>query len=301
MTNVPSVLCPVDFSEPSRIALAYAGAIADHFGARLTVLAIDDPFLADAARSAGLVPSLADETMRELRRVCDSVLGHANTGPKDLQLRVTVGKPAPEILRESREAGVDLIVMSSRGQSGARKLFFGSTTERVLRETRVPVLVTPADRPSGRSLSEIARHVKRVLAPVDLTAASPRQLSIAAGIARAIGVPLIAAYVIEPVAIPSRIRLAMAGPDTLRRAEADEQLTALAASAARELAVETLIITGDPSEEIVKLSDARHANLIVIGLHSAEPLGPRMGSVTYRVLCQTRALVLALPPATGAS
>jgi hypothetical protein len=36
--------------------------------------------------------------------------------------------------------------------------------------------------------------------------------------------------------------------------------------------------------------------LIVMGLHSSGAYGPRMGSVTYRVLCQTDALVLALPP-----
>ena len=42
----------------------------------------------------------------------------------------------------SREKAVDLIVMSSHGLTGFRKLFFGSTTERVLRETSVPVLVT---------------------------------------------------------------------------------------------------------------------------------------------------------------
>jgi nucleotide-binding universal stress UspA family protein len=57
------------------------------------------------------------------------------------------------------------------------------------------------------------------------------------------------------------------------------------------------VLTGEPSEEIVKLAETRRANLIVMGLHSAGLLGPRMGSVTYRVLSLTRALVLAIPPA----
>jgi nucleotide-binding universal stress UspA family protein len=47
----------------------YAAAIADHFGARLTLLAVDDPLLVEAAVSVGLVPSLSEETMQELRRV----------------------------------------------------------------------------------------------------------------------------------------------------------------------------------------------------------------------------------------
>lgn len=48
---------------------------------------------------------------------------------------VTVGKPAKQILHVALEEGADLIVMSTQGLTGARRLFFGSTTERVLRET----------------------------------------------------------------------------------------------------------------------------------------------------------------------
>lgn len=67
-------------------------------------------------------------------------------------------------------------------------------------------------------------------------------------------------------------------------------------SVAADVKTETLVVGGDPAGEIVKLTDARHANLIVMGLHSSELLGPRMGSVTYRVLALTRTLVLAVPP-----
>ena len=56
------------------------------------------------------------------------------------------------------------------------------------------------------------------------------------------------------------------------------------------------MLLGEPTEEILKLAEARNAGLIIMGLHSSGAVGPRMGSVTYRVLCQTEALVLALPP-----
>ena len=42
----------------------------------------------------------------------------------------------------------------------------------------------------------------------------------------------------------------------------------------------------------------RGVGLVVMGLHSSPLLGPRMGSVTYRVLCLAHRLVLALPPQT---
>jgi nucleotide-binding universal stress UspA family protein len=291
-----SVLCPVDFSEPSRAALVHADALAEHFGAELILLAVDDPLLAEAA-SAGLAAPLADETRQELERFLSSAIGSSKSGAAHIMLRVRTGKPAIEILHEARERSPDLIVMGSRGQTGARQLFFGSTTERVLRETPVPVLVTPARAPSGTTLDEIAAHIGRVLAPVDLSAASSRQLTIAAGIATGIGVPLIVAHVVEPITIPQRVRQQMTGADAVRRSQAEQKLEALVARLGPSAKRETLILAGDPAEEIVKSAEARQTNLIVMGLHSPESSGPRMGSVTYRVLSLTQRLVLALPPA----
>ena len=296
--SATSLLCPIDFSDPSRAALLYARAIADHFGARLTLLAVDDPLLVEAAVSVGLVPSLSDETMQELRRVGADVFDRPHGGDTTVDFRVRTGKPAVEILREAREIAADLIVMSSRGHTGVRKMFFGSTTERVLRETTVPVLITPIERPRGQSLEEMARHVGRILVPLDLSEASPDQLAVAAAIAQALSVPLLVAHVVEPMVIPMRVRLAMSGANAVRRTNAEDTLADLVRSIPETVKTETLVVSGDPAEEIVKLTEVRHANLIVMGLHSTEPFGPRMGSVTYRVLSLTHTLVLALPPRT---
>jgi nucleotide-binding universal stress UspA family protein len=289
-------LCPVDFSEPSRSALLYAAAIADHFGARLTVLAVDDPFLAEVAVTTGQMPSLAAVTLTELKRFCRETLTDYEVGPKKVAFRVAVGKPATQILRVAGTLHTDLVVMSSHGRSGIRKMFFGSTTERVLRETAIPILITPDVRPPATSLSAIASHVNRVIAPVDLTAASIHQLTVAGGLAAAFSVPLIAAHVLEPIFVPYQVRLAISGAEADRRAHAEDRLARVVASIAPRVEVEPMVITGDPAEEIVSLAEARQANLIVMGLHSSTLLGPRMGSVTYRVLCRTHALVLALPP-----
>jgi nucleotide-binding universal stress UspA family protein len=296
-SSTPSVLCPVDFSEPSRSALCYSAAVADHFGARLDVLAVDDPLLAEVAASTGQVPSLADATLLELKRFCAETLPGLRAGPKKVEYHVTTGKPATEILRLASELRTDLIVISSHGRSGMRKMFFGSTTERVLRETQVPVLITPDARPTVASLSEIARHINHVLVPVDLTAATKNQLRAAAGLAEALSVPLIVTYVLEPIFVPYSVRLAIPAAEAARRDDAEDKLARTTASIGSHVQVESIVVTGDPSEEIITLAEARRANLIVMGLHSSGLLGPRMGSVTYRVLCRTHALVLALPPA----
>jgi nucleotide-binding universal stress UspA family protein len=296
MANPPSVLCPIDFSDASRAALCYAAAVADHFGGRLTVLTVDDPLLAEVAATTGRVPSFRSESERELRHLVAETLPAPRQGAATIDVRVALGKPAAEILHAAADVAADLIVMSSHGRSGMRKMFFGSTTERVLRETTVPVLVTPEDHPRVVSVEDASRLLRRIIAPVDLTAASSRQVVVAAGIARALSLPLIVANVLEPVFVPPRVRAVVPGSDAARREFAEQQLATSVEEAGSTNGVEMLVLSGEPSEEIVKLAETRNAGLIVMGLHSSGLFGPRMGSVTYRVLCLTHALVLALPP-----
>jgi nucleotide-binding universal stress UspA family protein len=294
----PAIVCPVDFSEPSRAALRYGAAIAEHFGARLVVLAVDDPLLADAAAIVGL-PSPAEGTGRELQRFVHDTVAVSPGAATTVDIQVRIGKPACKILQVAHATAADLIIMGSHGLSGISKRFFGSTTERVLRETTIPVLVVPNDARGIADLAAIGQRVRRVLVPVDLTAASAHQFAVAAGAAAGLGVPLILAHVLERTHVPAALRRAVAGTDNERRASVETALAHLADASAPATAVETLILTGDPSEEIVRLADARGAGLVVMGLHSSGLLGPRMGSVTYRVLCQTHALVLAVPPHTA--
>jgi nucleotide-binding universal stress UspA family protein len=277
------------------VALCYAAAIADHFGARLTVLSVEDALTAGLTAGEGHMP--ADDAEGALQRFCSEALAHTPANGRTVQMRMAIGRPAGEILRAARNLQADLIVMSSRGRGGVQKLLFGSTTELVLRGTRTPVLITPGNRAPESSLSEIARHVNEVLAPVDLTDASPHQVSIAAAIARALSVPLTVAHVLPPLHIP----LDVSWPEPDPR-EAEEQaetvLRGITAAIDPHVKTQTVIVSGEPAAEIDSLANTRHTNLIVMGLHSYGLLGPRMGSVTYRVLCGTRALVLALPPAT---
>jgi nucleotide-binding universal stress UspA family protein len=300
MPQPPSIVCPIDFSDSSRVALRHAAALADHFGARITVMSVDDPLLSTVVSNSG-GESLSAATERELRRFIDAALAPAQRGPRTVDVAVSVGKPAAEILRVARDTAADLIVMSSHGRSGASRRFFGSTTEAVLRATGVPVLVTPRTNEPVGSLSDIARTIARIVAPLDLSEASPRQLSIAAGIGVSLGVPVIVPYVLEPAFVPPAVRWAAPGIDAERRAYAETRLVELVDRQALHARTEMLVVSGDPAEEIVKLAAARGAGLLVMGLHSSSLLGPRMGSVTYRVLCMADALVLAIPPAPESS
>lgn len=295
MSAPTSVLCPIDFSEPSRGALRYAAVIAAHAGASLTVLTVNDPLLAQAADMAGGAGSLAADAKAETTRFFHDTFSGTPPGVR-AQFVVAEGKPDAEILRLAHAKTADLIVMSSRGATGLRRLFLGSITERVLRATTVPVLVTPPGDPGPESPDDVRKTVRRILVPVDLTAAMNNQVSVATALGSLVGAPLLVAHVVEPVRayIPGHAHAA--NVDSERRDQAERRLQALVDTFPVPPRTEPLVVFGEPAEEIAKIATDRQAGLIVMGLHASAVSGQRMGSVTYRVLSVTHGLVLALPP-----
>ena len=297
MSTTLTVLCPTDFSDAGRGALRYARAIAEHFGGRLIVLTVEDPLLTQAIDLGTGIVWDPDVTRRELADFSAKVFGSRPQRGIDLVFAVAVGKPAEEILRTARKERCDLIVMSTHGLTGARKFFFGSTTERVLRETTMPVLATPATDEGPDDLDRARQIVRRILVPVDLGSSSSRQVVVASSLAQTLDVPLLLTHVIEPLRGPLAAKLLVPSVEVERRARAEQLLQELVRTIPQQLHTEALVVYGDPAEETTKVSRDRQAGLIVVGLHGSPMLGPRMGSVTYRVLCLTSALVLALPPA----
>jgi nucleotide-binding universal stress UspA family protein len=294
----PSVLCPIDYSEGSAAALRYAAAIAEHFVTRLILLTVEDPLLSTAMDLGSGVLWTPEASKAELTNFASGVFADDPDALKLCEFDVAVGKPSVEILRVARERSCDLVVMSSHGLTGARKLFFGSTTERVLRETTVPVLVTPPGNPGVIQVEDARRVLGRIVAPVDLSPASRHQTDVARGLADALSLSLILLHVIEPVKSRLLARLKLTGLESYRRAEAERALGALVATIPDHLRPEALIVFGDPAEEAAKVVRDRQAGLVVIGLHGSPLLGPRMGSVTYRMLCLSPTLMLAVPPRT---
>ena len=298
MSWKPVVLCPIDFSDASRGALRYAGAIVEHFGSGLTIATIDDPLLADAEDMATSAGHMAAETRREGERFVRETFAHRPMPAVQTRFESARGKPAAEILAMAGRTGADVIVMSSDGATNVRRLFFGSTTERVLRETTVPVLVTPSADHGPSILADVRKRVRHIVAPVDLSPATEGHVHVAAALARALDVTLLLVHVVEPVRSARPGFRLIPNVDSERRDRAERELDTQVRALATPIKAEGLVVFGEPSEEIVKVAHDRDAGLIVIGLHATALVGPRMGSVTYRVLCLAQVLVLALPPTT---
>jgi nucleotide-binding universal stress UspA family protein len=297
MVAGPSVLCPVDFSNASRGALRYAFAIAAHFGATLTVLHVD---AADCPpHSPDEAPHIGVDPLDRLKRFFADTCPAPPDGVRDVRCEVAAGKPAARILRWCRDSKCDLVVMSSHG-TGYRSVIFGSTTERVLRETSVPLLVTPGTDPGPGRLEDLSGRIHQILVPVDFTTATAHQVRVAHGLAEAFGVPALLLHVLRPLRV-AQADLPVVPGEAERHFQADLQMKRLAVSLSARDTAEVQVATGEPGDVIASTARHRDAGLIVMALHDSPPREPRRGWVTYRVLCGAQRLVLALPPPTVAS
>ena len=133
-----SILCPVDMSPSSRAALLAARTMADRFDTQLSVLFVDDPLLSRAEMKFD-EDELKRRTQAELARFVEEAIGPRQRCAYD----IVAGDPASEIIEAIGRLGADLIVMGTQGNSGPKRLFFGSTADGVLRRSTVPVLVIP--------------------------------------------------------------------------------------------------------------------------------------------------------------
>jgi nucleotide-binding universal stress UspA family protein len=140
-----SILCPVDFSPSSLLALGFALDLARQAGGRLTLLhSIEWLAEDDIARSDVL--ALRDQLReRAAARLREAVQEESRTWC-EITEAVTMGRAHREILRQAATTRADLIVMGAQGRGGAGLLLFGSTTEQVVRAAGCPVLTARAPR-----------------------------------------------------------------------------------------------------------------------------------------------------------
>jgi nucleotide-binding universal stress UspA family protein len=135
------ILCGIDFSECSVTALRYAMALASHAGAYLDVLSVVQ--LIPMYETTGAVPlyypGLVGDLKADIQRRLDAEIA-AVAGDMKIERFVTAGSPHREIIRVATERHAELIVLGAFSHSAVDHVFFGSTTNHVVRRAACPVL-----------------------------------------------------------------------------------------------------------------------------------------------------------------
>jgi len=137
ITPYRHVLVPLDHTFRDRLALAHASALAQTYGARLTVLHVEEGVTSqvygELAQTAEVeAGSLYLEGITEALRAA-GVEVTARIAHSD--------RPAKAIIEVAREIQPDLVIMGAHGHTGLMDLILGTTIESVRHGVKVPVLI----------------------------------------------------------------------------------------------------------------------------------------------------------------
>jgi nucleotide-binding universal stress UspA family protein len=140
MWSINKILVPTDFSKASDAALEAALVLAKKFEASIVLMhTYQAPIY--AYPSAPLVPmaELSIQVEQAALKALEVAAVAHNAGVPILT-GLYMGAPPEQILRAAKEHEVGLIVMGSRGLRGLPRALLGSTAERVVRYSPVPVM-----------------------------------------------------------------------------------------------------------------------------------------------------------------
>ena len=157
MPDISRILVPIDFSTTSREALDWAMKLARRFEAGVTVLHVQDmpdmsplaPSLDTLVPSYGVLKDVIKARFELSQETMEAWLAPFEGEEVALEPLFRQGPPFDVILEVCKEGGYDLLVMGTHGRTGLGRLLLGSTTERVVRLSPIPVLTVQAPQKEG--------------------------------------------------------------------------------------------------------------------------------------------------------
>lgn len=139
------ILVPTDFSDYADEALKQALELAKQYNAKVYLLHVTEPITQCAADYCLDLSKVKGAEDAELLRAREMMQKELQKFPEFQEIEVISdireGEPVQEILREQEEKSVDLIVMPSHGKAGFIKRLMGQISEKVMEESKSPVLL----------------------------------------------------------------------------------------------------------------------------------------------------------------
>ena len=272
-------------------AFSFALAEAKEFGADLILFHVYDALVVSASETSGIrhydYAAAARSEKHELEPLAERVRSAGVT----CELIARPGLAADQILAFTRERAIDRIVMGTHSPGTIGKLLVGSVAEAVLRNATVPVSIIGPQVPEVVDGDDRSFATRTILCSASLEEASSVVAAFAAELAAHHQARLILQHVIRP-----QDRAEILTGRSLDQVEAD-MLALIPPQLQGKIAVETIVVPGDPTEELLYQSRAQQADLMVLGAQGASAFAAvtRHG-VVYKVLAHAQCPVLTLSP-----
>lgn len=306
MIEIRRILCPIDFSDCSRRALDHAVAIARWYGSTITAMHVfvDAPVAAYAHEALGperiaLTGADRDQLLGEIRRFSQT----GTSAGIPVEAAVREGNTAREILSQAIDMQADLLVLGTHGRSGLDRLLLGSVTEKLLRKASCPVLTVPHHHPDVVPATPVL--FKQILCPVDFSECSMQALQYATSLAQEADARLVVMHVLSheldaaPEAYESILMDDRVSVGDLRRRREEEAWRRLKEAVPESVSaycrVETMIASGKPGREILRVAAEQQTELIVLGVQGRGAVDLLFfGSTTNHIVREAKCPVLTL-------
>jgi nucleotide-binding universal stress UspA family protein len=271
------ILVPIDFSEESINTLRVAKLLADRLRVQLDLLHVIAPLPPTLPPHRGMlpdIPSTGTMARAALKRLEDFAFAQS-VQPLPYSCTIRVGAPADQINEVARRKGADLIAIATRGYTGLKYAFLGSTTTQVVRTAPCPVLVVrELEYLSARERARRGRtplQFKKLLIPVDFSECSRVGVDYGLDVAREFRSSLLLFHsVIVQTYTVGREYIALGGPDPIKLQQeyAEEEMEKLRRELARKsVKVKTVVGLGSPVEQINQCIQSHRVDLIVTSTH----------------------------------
>ncbi len=285
----PSTILFASETPPNERAFNFAFAQAKEFAADLIVFHAYDTLVVAASETSGIrYYDYAAAARSEVLHL-EPLVQRARQSGVHCEVVVRPGLAADQILGYLRERHIDRVVMGTHSPGPIGKILVGSVAEAVLRSANVPVFIIGPEVVDGAYRNFAT---KTILCAVSLIESSFVVATFAAELALEHNARLVLQHVIRP-----QDRAEVLAGRTIEEIEND--LLCLIPSELRDqISVQTIVVPGDPTEELLYQSRAQQADLVVLGAHGASAFAAitRHG-VVYKVLAHSHCPVFTLSPA----
>lgn len=157
------ILFPTDFSVAANTAFEYALHFADSFNAELIILHVYDLPIVETAPMAESTTEIFDivemnqfESFREQLPELHSIAERNQMGHVRMRNILLYGDLIYTVNKVCKDEDIDMIVMGTKGASGLKETFLGSTTASVMSNSNVPVLAIPTEAKYHHKIHNIA-------------------------------------------------------------------------------------------------------------------------------------------------
>jgi len=269
-------------------AFEFALAQAVEFNAQLILFHAYDTLVVGASEASGIRYYDYAAAARAEKQHLEPLAERVRAAGLQCEIVVRPGLPADEILAFAREHEVDRIVMGTHSPGPIGKLLVGSVAEAVLRSACVPVYIVGPEVVNGAYRNF---ETRTILCAVSMHEPTATVVGFAAALARQHNARLILQHVIRP-----QERAEVLKNRSLDDLETD-LLSMIPLSMQHSIDVQTIVVPGDPTEELLYQSKAQQADLIVLGAQGASAFAAitRHG-VVYKTLAHSLCPVMTLSP-----